>query len=107
MYVKLAAMRWVKLFIVGQPADQKNVNGKGDHATLCTGDLDPHLIHSSRGAPEPSTQRHLDRFSRFCRTDYSDRPTDRPIDRTTRYVTIGRIYVRSTAMRPNNTAGRN
>ena len=33
MYVKLAVMRWVKLFIVGQPADQKNVNGKGDHAT--------------------------------------------------------------------------
>jgi len=23
MYVKLAVMRWVKLFIVGQPADQK------------------------------------------------------------------------------------
>ena len=35
MYVKLAVMRWVKLFIVGQPAGQKNVNGKGDHATIC------------------------------------------------------------------------
>jgi len=28
--------------------------------------------------------------------------TDRPIDHATRLVTIGRIYVRSTAMRPNN-----
>jgi len=33
MYIKLAVMRWVKLFIVGQLAGQKNVNGKGDHAT--------------------------------------------------------------------------
>jgi len=28
--------------------------------------------------------------------------TDRPTDHATRLVTIGRIYVRSTAMRPNN-----
>jgi len=32
----------------------------------------------------------------------TDRETDRPTDRATRSVTIGRIYVRSTAMRPNN-----
>jgi len=29
-------------------------------------------------------------------------PTDRPTDHDTRGVTIGRIYVRSTAMRPDN-----
>jgi len=29
--------------------------------------------------------------------------TDRPTDHATRSITIGRIYVRSTAMRPNNT----
>jgi len=28
--------------------------------------------------------------------------TDRPTDRATRSVTIGRIYICSTAMRPNN-----
>jgi len=28
--------------------------------------------------------------------------TDRPTDHTTRVVTVGRIYVRSIAMRPNN-----
>jgi len=28
--------------------------------------------------------------------------TDRPTDHATRLVTIGRIYVRSTAMQPNN-----
>jgi len=32
-----------------------------------------------------------------------DRQTDRPTDHATRSVTVGRIYVRSTAMRPNNT----
>jgi len=37
-------------------------------------------------------------FSRFCRAQYCDRPTDH----ATRSVTIGRIYVRSTAMRPIN-----
>jgi len=33
-------------------------------------------------------------------TSVTDRPTDRPTDHATRSVTIGRIYVRSTAMRP-------
>jgi len=32
----------------------------------------------------------------------TDRPTDRPTDHATRSVRIGRIYVRGTAMRPNN-----
>jgi len=32
----------------------------------------------------------------------SDRPTDKPTDHATRSITIGRIYVRSTAMRHNN-----
>ena len=29
--------------------------------------------------------------------------TDRPTDYATQSVTIGRMYIRSTAMRPNNT----
>ena len=32
----------------------------------------------------------------------ADRPTDRPTDHATRSVTIGCIYIRSTAMRPSN-----
>jgi len=36
-------------------------------------------------------------------TSVTDRPTDRQTDNATRSVRIGRIYVRSTAMRPNNT----
>jgi len=36
-------------------------------------------------------------------TSVRDRPTDRPTDHATRSVTIGRIYVRSTARRPNDT----
>jgi len=36
-----------------------------------------------------------------------DRPTDRPTDHATRSVTIGRIYVRSTVMRPNNNSSDN
>jgi len=35
-------------------------------------------------------------------TSVTDRQTDRPTDHATRLVRIGRIYVRSTAMRPNN-----
>ena len=35
-------------------------------------------------------------------TGVAGRQTDRPTDHATRSVTIGRIYVRSTAMRPNN-----
>ena len=35
-------------------------------------------------------------------TSVRDRQTDRPTDHATRSVTIGRIYVRSTAMRPKN-----
>jgi len=46
--------------------------------------------------PSPQSKRHLDRFSRFCRAHYCNWPTDH----ATRSVTIGRIYVRSTAMRP-------
>jgi len=68
------------------------------------GDLDPHLIHGSLGPPEsPQPKGHLDRCSRFCRlTNVTDRPTDTPTDHATRSVTLGRIYVRSTAMPPNN-----
>jgi len=35
-------------------------------------------------------------------TSVIDRQTDRPTDHTTWSVTIGRVYVRSTAMRPKN-----
>ena len=52
--------------------------------------------------PSPHPKRHLDRFSRFCRAHDRDRQTDRQTDHVTRSVTIGRIYVSSTAMRPNN-----
>ena len=43
----------------------------------------------------PHPIRNLDRFSRFCRAHYCDRPTNQPTDRqtnhATRSVTIGRI----------------
>jgi len=55
-------------------------------------------LHCCLGSRETAPERHLDRFSRFCRAHDRDIPTDRP-----RYsVPTGRIYVRSTAMRPNN-----
>jgi len=38
-------------------------------------------------------------------TSVTDRQTDRPTDHATQAVTIGHIYVRSTAMRPNNNVG--
>jgi len=46
----------------------------------------------------PQPKRYLDQFSHFCRAYYCDRPTDH----ATQSVTIGRIYLRSTLMQPNN-----
>jgi len=75
------------------------------------GDLDPHLIHGPLSQPQSSTQtasRSVQPFLQGSIVRQSDRRTDRPIDRltdhATRSVTIGRNYVRSTAMRPNNTS---
>jgi len=62
------------------------------------------MISWAHPSPQPKRQRQLDRFSSFAGlTTVSDRQTDRPTDHATRSVTIGRIYIRSTAMRPNNT----
>jgi len=49
---------------------------------------------------QPSLQpkQHLDQFSGFCMAHDGDRQTDH----ATLSVTIGRIYLRSTAMWPNN-----
>jgi len=55
------------------------------------------LIQSS-----PHPKRHLNRFSGFCKAHDRDRPTDRRTDHATLSVTIGRIYVSSTAMRPED-----
>ena len=67
------------------------------------GDLDPIEYMVPWIHPSPLSKRHHDRFSRFTGlTTVTDRQTDRPTDDTTRSVAIGRIYVRSTAMRPNN-----
>jgi len=40
-------------------------------------------------------------------TSVTDQQTDRPTDHATRSVRIGRIYVRSTVMRPNNNNNNN
>ena len=53
------------------------------------------LIHDSNSPPEHKKQ-HLDRFSRFCIAHNCDRQTDH----TARSVTIGHIYICSTAMQP-------
>jgi len=57
---------------------------------------------NTRANPSPQRKRHIHRFSRFCRAQYCDRQTNRPTDHATRSVTVGHIYVRSAAMRPNN-----
>jgi len=64
------------------------------------GDLDPILDMIPWAHPSPQPKRHLDRFSHFAGLTTV---TDRRTDRDARSLTIGRIYVRSTAMRPNNT----
>ena len=56
------------------------------------------MVRWAHQSPQP--KRHVDRSSRFAGLTSV---TDRPTDHATRSVTIGRIYVGSTAMRPNNT----
>jgi len=71
------------------------------------GGLDAHLIHGSPGPPESSTETASYRCSLFAGlTSVTDRQTDRqttdrPTDHATQSATIGRIYVRNTAMQPN------
>jgi len=43
--------------------------------------------------PNPHPKRHLDRFSRFCRAQDCDRPTDKQTDHEIPSVTIGRICI--------------
>jgi len=66
-----------------------------------SGDLDPHLIHGSPGPPKSSTQTAARSVQPFLQGSLVCQ-TDRPTDHATRSVRIGRLYVRSTAMRPNN-----
>jgi len=75
----------------------------------------PQNCHFPWGSAAPSNTRflgstrvlkfstHLDRFSHFAGlSTVTDRHTDRPTDHATRSVTIGHIYVRSTAIQPND-----
>jgi len=48
--------------------------------------------------PSPQSKQDLIRLSSFCRAHYCDRLADH----ATRSLTVGRIYVRSMAMQPNN-----
>ena len=64
-----------------------------------------HLIHASKLRPTrvPQPKWRLDRFSRFAwLTTVTDRQTDRQTDHPARSVTVGRMYIRSADMRPNN-----
>jgi len=64
----------------------------------------PYLIHGSLGTPESTTQtasRSVQSFLHGSRSCQTDRPTDRQTDHATPSVKVGRIYVRSTATRPN------
>jgi len=65
------------------------------------GDMDPiqYMVPWTNQSPQPKCQ-HRNRISHLQGTLL--RQTDRLKDHATQSVTIGRIYVRSTAMRPNN-----
>jgi len=67
----------------------------------------PDLIHGSLGVPEPirvlNPNGILIGSAVFAGlTSETYRPTLRPTDHAARSVTRGRIYIRSTALRPNN-----
>ena len=62
-------------------------------------DLNPYFIHGFVSLAHPSlpSNRHLDRFDRFCRVHERDQPTERHTDiqthHTTPFVATGRIYL--------------
>jgi len=67
------------------------------------------MTHGSLAHPSPQPKRHLDRSAVLHKAHYcdkTDQETDRLTDHVTRPVTIGRIYVCSTAMRPNNNSNK-
>jgi len=75
---------------------------------LLMGGSGPHLIHGSLGPTKSSTQTaswSVQPFLQGSLVWQTDRQRDRPTEHATRSVTIGRIYVRSTAMQPNNNEG--
>ena len=73
-------------------------------------DLEPHLIRSSLSPPKSTTQTASTSVQPFFLGPYdrADRPTGQQTDRSTDRehatgsVTVGRVYVRSRAMRPRN-----
>jgi len=60
------------------------------------GDLDPHLMRGSVGTRESSTEMESRSVQPFLQGSLVWQ-TDWPTDHATRSVTIGRIYVHSTA----------
>jgi len=64
-------------------------------------DVDLHLMRGSLDPPESSNRTASRSIKRFLHGSLVWQ-TDRPTDHATRSVTIGPIYVHSTAMRPNN-----
>jgi len=86
-------------FIIGRPFPPSIL-------LLPVGHVDPHLTCVSLGPPKSSTRTASQTVRPFlqgwlvCQTDEQ---TSRQTDHATRSVTIGRIYVRSAAIRPNNT----
>jgi len=66
------------------------------------GGSEPRLVCASLAHPSPQPKQHLDWFSHFCRAHDHDRPTDQQTDHVTPSITVGCMYVRSTAMQPNN-----
>jgi len=84
-------------FTMGRPSPSK--------LTIPMGDLDPNLIHGSLSPIESWTQtasRSVQPFLHSSLLWQTDWQTVRPTQHATRSVTVGHIYVRSTAMRPNN-----
>ena len=82
-------------FTMGRPFSPKNL-------PLPMGGSGPHLTHGSPGPPKSSTQKAARSVQPFLQGSLVWQTDRQPTDHATRSVRIGRIYVRSTAMRPNN-----
>jgi len=88
MAVILHSLQWVALFLL------KN-------CLFAWGSV-PRLIHNSLSSPESQTaRRSVQSCFQGWRSWQTDRQTDRQTDHATSFVTVGHVYLRSTAIRPN------
>ena len=83
-------------FLLRTPQQWLTMSRTTDPSTWESG---PYLLHGSLGHPSLPCNRHLHRFSRFCRAHERDQPTDRQTHRPRYFVCSNSPHLAIAAMR--------